>query len=282
VFLVQTFLLVAMVTAWPQRAEACAAVTVPPPTVLASGVWEITYTINQCGAVYTPLTRYTVEFQVRYTPPNGVMSVLISNPTVSGEVGSVVGLGERTIQWDPRTDNVPANSRIDPVLVIRAPHNYVRGGAFSVANYLVDDNVPMVSIGPSASYGRFLTNYVAIEGEIGIGVMDSEVSARRHSASLKQDVIMGNVRTRMWTWKRLSFDAVGGLGATNQWESSDLGPERRAWEFSASGGVDGNLAITSRLSLTIGGRAFWINRDPSTLPLSSVAVHIPAWIQFRF
>jgi hypothetical protein len=271
-----------MVTTFPQRADACTAVSVPPPTVLASGIWEITYTINQCGAVYTPLTRYAVEFQVRYTPPNGVTSILIPNPTVTGEVGTVVGLGERTVQWDPRADNVPANSRIEPVLVIRAPHNYVRGGAFTVANYLADDNVPMVSVGPSASFGRFLTNYVAIEGEVGIGALDSEVGARRFSASLKQDVIMANVRARMWTWKRLSFDAVGGIGATNQWESSVLGPERRAWELSVAGGADANLALSTRLSLTVGGRAYWIDRDRSTLPLSAAALHIPVWIQYRF
>jgi hypothetical protein len=112
--------------------------------------------------------------------------------------------------------------------------------------------------------------------------MDSEVSAFRYSASLKQDVIMGNVRVRAWTWKRLSMDGVGGIGGTNQFESSTLSPARRAWELSYSGGADLNIALSTRLSISGGAHYFWVDRDQSVLPLSASALHVPIWIQYRF
>jgi hypothetical protein len=279
---VTVLMLLGLVSAFPDRAEACPPLDSPPPTILATGVWEISYTINSCGALYTPQTTFSVDFLVLYTPPNAAAPTLLRNPTITGEIGSVVGVGERIIHWDPAVDNVPAGSRIETILRVRPPRNYARVGGFGVGNYLADDNVPMISLGPSVTIGRYIANAVAVEAQLGLGVSQSEASTQRFGAILKQDVVMANLRVRVLTLRRISLDIVGGGGATNQYESSALGQGHRQWLPSAAGGMDANLAITSRLSFSAGGRAFWVDRDKTTLPLRSVAIHIPFAFEYVF
>jgi hypothetical protein len=52
--------------------------------------------------------------------------------------------------------------------------------------------------------------------------------------------------------------------------------------LTVGGGVDVNLAVSTRFALSGGVRALWLDRDKSTLPLSAAAIQVPISFQYRF